>query len=68
MNNIEQMKLTRHGKVSITKDGISLEGFSSSNASCRETGIMACAWAIGELQREMLKSIETPGAGNICLD
>ena len=68
MTDPEHMKLTKKGTVTITKAGIEVAGFGSVNASCRETAIMACAWAIGELQREMLKNIERPGGGNISLD
>lgn len=68
MNNEEPMKLTRKGVVTISRDGIQVEGFTPKNAGCRETAIMACAWAIGELQREMLRCIEKPGGGNVSVD
>ncbi|MDG9928288.1 MULTISPECIES: hypothetical protein [unclassified Pseudomonas] len=68
MNNVEPMKLTKKGVVKISREGIQIEGFASKNASCREASIMACAWAIGELQREMLKCIERPGGGNVSVD
>lgn len=53
------------GKVTITKDGIAVEGFESVNASCRDVAVLACAWAIGELQREMTKAIQEPGNNSI---
>lgn len=68
MSNVEPMKITKRGKVTITKDGISVDGFDADNASCRELAIMAAAWAIGELQREMLKTIQAPGGGKISVD
>ncbi|MBX9756297.1 MAG: hypothetical protein K2X80_16180 [Pseudomonadaceae bacterium] len=68
MSNAEQMKITQTGRVTITSTGIGVEGFSGDNAGCRELAIMATAWAIGELQREMLKTIEKPGGGNISVD
>lgn len=68
MNNVEPMKLTRKGLVTISKNGITVENFDAKNASCREAAILACVWAIGELQREMLKMIEQPGGGNISSD
>lgn len=68
MQNVERMELTHFGKVTVTSDGIEVQGFEGENASCREVAIMAAAWAIGELQREMLKTIEEPGGGDISVD
>lgn len=65
MNNHEAMFITRTGKVTIENGRILVQGFDSENTSCRELVILAAAWALGELQREMLKTIERPGAGNI---
>ncbi len=63
-----QMTLTRLGTVTVNKDGISCDGFQGKNAMCRDVAIMAAAWAIGELQREMLKTIKKPGGGKISVD
>ncbi|WP_426113499.1 hypothetical protein [Pseudomonas sp. DSP3-2-2] len=63
-----EMMLSRLGTVTISKSGISVEGFQGKNATCRDVAIMATAWAIGELQREMLKTIMKPGGGNISVD
>jgi hypothetical protein len=35
---------------------------------CRDVAVVAAAWAIGELQREMLKTIQKPGGGKISVD
>ncbi|MNO04588.1 hypothetical protein D3C81_2256760 [compost metagenome] len=61
------MHITRTGKVTIEAGRIVVQGFNSDNASCRELVILAAAWALGELQREMLKTIEQPGGGNLFL-
>ena len=61
MMNIEPMQINQTGTITITDGRIEIEGFEFYNASCREGAIMACAWAIGELQREMLKDIQVPG-------
>ncbi|MBU1282744.1 MAG: hypothetical protein KJ989_13165 [Gammaproteobacteria bacterium] len=63
-----EMALSRLGTVTVTKDGISCDGFKGKNAMCRDVAIMAAAWAIGELQREMLKTIKKPGSGKISVD
>lgn len=68
MDNIDPMRIKRTGKVTITRDGIEVEGFDIHNASCREHAILAAAWAIGQLQREMTKTIRAPGAGKISVD
>lgn len=64
----DEMKITKTGRVTITKDGISVEGFNVKGAMCRDVAVMAAAWAIGELQREMLKTIQKPGGGKIGVD
>jgi hypothetical protein len=64
MRNINPMQINQTGTITIADGRIDIEGFEFSNASCREGAIMACAWAIGELQREMLKDIQAPGGSN----
>ena len=64
----DEMKIQKFGRVTITKDGISVEGFDVKGAMCRDVAVMAAAWAIGELQREMMKTIAKPGGGNIGVD
>ncbi|MFZ5936619.1 hypothetical protein ACOKS3_17530 [Pseudomonas sp. HS6-2] len=64
----DEMKIRKTGRVTITKEGISVEGFDVRGAMCREVAVMAAAWAIGELQREMLKTIAKPGSGKISVD
>ncbi|AAN69497.1 conserved protein of unknown function [Pseudomonas putida KT2440] len=54
--------------MTITKEGISVEGFDVKGAMCRDVAVVAAAWAIGELQREMLKTIQKPGGGKISVD
>jgi hypothetical protein len=65
MQTSDEMRITWPGQVIVQKGIILVNGFSTENASCRELAIMASAWAIGELQREMLKTIERPGGGRI---
>jgi hypothetical protein len=64
----DEMILSRLGTLTIDRSGIRVEGFRGKNAMCRDVAIMAAAWAIGELQREMLKTIKKPGGGNISVD
>lgn len=67
-NDATPIRLTQFGTVEIPPEGpegmIVITGFEGENCTCRDVAIMACAWAIGRLQREMLKSIEKPGGGN----
>ena len=58
-------KLTMLGTVTITPDGISIDGFDGENVSCRDLAALAAAWAIGELQRELQATLERPGGGKI---
>lgn len=64
----DEMKIKKLGRVTVTEKGISVEGFDVNGAMCRDVAVMAAAWAIGELQREMLKTIAKPGGGNIGVD
>lgn len=66
----ETSKLTRIGKVVINAHGepgvqIEVLGFDGSGCTCRDVAVQACLWAIGELQREVLRCIEEPGGGSI---
>lgn len=63
----DAIQITNTGRVIIEQGRILIEGFDSENATCREVVVMAAAWAIGELQREMLRTIERPGGGNLCI-
>lgn len=59
-------KLTAVGTLTVYPDGsIVADGFSATNASCRDVAVLAAAWAIGELQRELMKAIEQPGNNRI---
>jgi hypothetical protein len=53
--------LTKIGKVTITDGAITVEGFNASNATCRDVVALAALWAIGELQRELMQTLEKPG-------
>jgi hypothetical protein len=69
------MKITQPGTVHVGPDGwIKVEGFEfdytvdSHIAGCRTAVLLACAWAINELSRELGKTVEEPGGGNIAID
>lgn len=68
MLSAEKAKLTAFGKVEITPDGVRVEGFDADNGTCRDVAALAVTWAIGELQRELLATLQQPGGGNICVD
>ena len=64
----EKSTLTKLGKIVIkhsekTGTQITIDGFDGDNCTCRDIAVQACLWAIGELQREALASVETPGGG-----
>lgn len=63
MQSADEIQITWPGRVTIEKGRILIEDFQVDNASCRDKAIMATAWAIGELQRELLKDIQAPGGG-----
>lgn len=68
MLDAEPAKLTRTGTVTIEAGRIVVSGFNASGATCRDVAALAAAWAIGELQRELLRTMERPGGGNIGID
>jgi hypothetical protein len=70
-NDAEPIRLTKIGRVVIDTDPtlpIIVEGFDGEGCSCRDVAILACMWAIGELQREVMRCIEEPGGGRIGID
>ena len=63
-------RLTMTGTVTVQPDKegrthIYIEGFRGHGCSCRDVAVLACLWAIGELQREVMRCVETPGGGKI---
>lgn len=68
-NDATPIKLTKKGSVTITRTGVRVEGFDGMNCNCRDVAILACLWAIGELQREVMRDIEVPGgSGRVSID
>ena len=55
--------LTKIGRVLVTDQGITVEGFDGDGVTCRDVAALAIVWALGELQRELLLTLERPGAG-----
>jgi hypothetical protein len=60
-------QLTQHGTVTVEAGGIVVTGFAGDNCSCRDVAVLACIWAIGELQRELMKDVEQPGGGRVAI-
>lgn len=65
MLDAEPATLRRAGTVTATPDGITVAGFAADGASCRDVAALAATWAIGELQRALLKTLQAPGGGKI---
>lgn len=61
-------RLYQNGTVTVTPTGITVAGFEGLNASCRDVAALAALWAIGELQRELMATLERPGGGKIGVD
>ena len=60
--------LTKFGTVTIDASGIVVAGFEGHGTSCRDVAALGALWAIGELQRELMRTLESPGGGNIAVD
>lgn len=67
MLDADPAKLTRTGEIVITKTGILVRGFDGEGCTCRDIAALAAAWGIGELQRELVKTLEAPGKSKICV-
>lgn len=65
MLDAEHAHLTKLGTVTIDENGIHCEGFDGENCSCRDVAALATLWAIGELQRELMLTMQEPGGGKI---
>jgi hypothetical protein len=65
MRDAEPADLNKIGIVTITRDGVTVEGFGAVNGSCRDVSALAALWAIGELQRELMETLKRPGGGRI---
>ena len=67
MLDAEEAKLTKTGTVTVGTEGrlrVVVEGFEGDNCSCRDVAALAMAWAIGELQRELMATMQKPGGGS----
>jgi hypothetical protein len=67
------MKITKTGQVTVLDgqirvEGFEFDGYDDPEATCRKAAMLAATWAIGELQRELLATIEKPGGGYIAID
>lgn len=63
---MNDLKLTKTGTLNIQQDEITIDGFDAEGASCREVGVLALLWAIGELQKELTAMLEKPGGSGKC--
>jgi hypothetical protein len=69
------VKITKPGTVTVKPDGSIEVGedfefdFTEDShiAGCRSAALIAAAWAIEQLARELRKTAEKPGGGNICV-
>ncbi|OIR11008.1 hypothetical protein GALL_71790 [mine drainage metagenome] len=64
----QETRLTAKGEIIISENGILIKGFDAQHATCRDVAVLALCWGIGELQRDLIASIEKPGGGNACID
>lgn len=67
MLDAQNARLTKLGTVAIDKSGIVVSGFEGEGTGCREVAVLATVWALGELQRELLLTLQRPGGGNIAI-
>lgn len=61
-------KLTKSGRITLAADLILIEGFEGDDCTCRDVAALAIVWAIGELQQELMKTLQAPGGGKACVD
>lgn len=71
MLDANEARLTETGSVTVRTDGrvrVVVEGFSGAGCTCRDVAALAMVWAIGELQRELLKTLQKPGGGSVGIE
>lgn len=56
-------RLTDTGTVTIGVDGISIDGFTAENGTCRDVAALALVWALQQLSQELQAVMERPGGG-----
>lgn len=61
-------RLNDMGRIEISESEILISGFDANDCMCREVAILACLWAIGELQREVESLIRGPGGIKSAMD
>jgi hypothetical protein len=59
--------LTKLGEISIRDGKIMIDGFDAQDGTCRDVAALAIVWAIGQLQVELMATLERPGGGNACV-
>lgn len=57
-------KITINAGTSLSPSLIEIEGFDGEGCTCRDVSVLACIWAIGVLQQEILISVQQPGLSN----
>jgi hypothetical protein len=70
---LDQSPVTLARLGTVTIDGqtgrVSVEGFEADGkATCRDVAALAALWAIGELQRQVLLTVEAPGRSRIVIE
>lgn len=63
MLDAEPASLCKFGTVTVEPSRISIDGFDANGGSCRDVAALALVWAIGELQRDLMATLESPGGG-----
>ncbi len=67
-NDATPIRLTKTGTMTLSAEGIAIDGFEGENCSCRDVAILACLWAIGQLQMEATATVHMPGGGRASVD
>lgn len=60
----EEAKLTKTGTVTVRGGRVVVKGFEGDGCGCREVAALGMLWAIGELQRQLMATLERPGGGD----
>lgn len=63
----EESSLTRYGRIVIEGGEVIVEGFEGKNCSCRDIAVLASAYGIEVLAKEMHDCIRKPGGGKIAI-
>jgi hypothetical protein len=68
MLDAEEARLTQTGTLTMSAGRVEISGFSGDGCSCRDLAALSIVWAIGELQKELAATLQSPRGSRCVVD